>query len=336
MSKEEIIAAIRECAEKLGHTPSFPELANWVNGSTRGSSGKQSSDGKRDGSKGDTNKRESNKRDGARQKISKQGDNDKRDATSEEIRKQGISKRMIRKHFGSYTNALRESGLERRGGGPPVALELLFKDWAVLARRVGRVPSMTEYETQGKYSLRPLLTRFGTWTQVPYGLLQYAKRAGLESEWGDVLGLIGAPRPDPWVAARTYRLPTSPPTRPKVLKDRPMYGPPLMPTYLAHGPINEAGVVYLFGMLAGQLGFVVTRVQTEFPDCEAMRQVEQDRWQRVRIEFEYESRNFLRHLHDVRDCDVIVCWLHNWPECPLDVVELSAVVREGREKDRLS
>jgi hypothetical protein len=23
---------------------------------------------------------------------------------------------------------------------------------------------------------------------------------------------------------------------------------------------------------------------------------------------------------------VIVCWVHNWPECPLEVVELRAVV----------
>jgi hypothetical protein len=45
----------------------------------------------------------------------------------------------------------------------------------------------------------------------------------------------------------------------------------------------------------------------------------------VRIEFEYESRNFLLHQHSVMHCDVIVCWKHNWPECPRDVLEL----REG-------
>ena len=28
-------------------------------------------------------------------------------------------------------------------------------------------------------------------------------------------------------------------------------------------------------------------------------------------------------------CDLIVCWRHNWPECPenLEVLELSTVVR---------
>ena len=57
------------------------------------------------------------------------------------------------------------------------------------------------------------------------------------------------------------------------------------------------------------------------------------KWQRVRIEFEYESRNFLKHLHEVKDCDVIVCWVHNWPECPewIEVVELSREIAKIAE-----
>jgi hypothetical protein len=46
-------------------------------------------------------------------------------------------------------------------------------------------------------------------------------------------------------------------------------------------------VVLLFGSMARDLGFVVTRAQTEFPDREAMREMRPDRWERVRIEFEY-------------------------------------------------
>ncbi len=67
---------------------------------------------------------------------------------------------------------------------------------------------------------------------------------------------------------------------------------------------------------------MVMRLQAEFPDCEAMREVEPGRWQRVRIEFEYESRNFLAHMHPVAGCDLIVCWNHNWKDCPLEVLEL--------------
>ena len=78
--------------------------------------------------------------------------------------------------------------------------------------------------------------------------------------------------------------------------------------------------------LAERLGFVVMKVQTEFPDCEALRHIGDNRWQHVRIEFEYESRNFLKHMHDPKGCDVIVCWEHNWRECPVEVVELKTEV----------
>jgi hypothetical protein len=43
-----------------------------------------------------------------------------------------------------------------------------------------------------------------------------------------------------------------------------------------------------------------------------------------RIEFEYESRNFREHGHPPDGCDMIICWIHNWPECPanLEVIAL--------------
>jgi predicted secreted protein len=114
--------------------------------------------------------------------------------------------------------------------------------------------------------------------------------------------------------------------RAKVLEDRPIYGPLMNPSPLAHGPTNEMGVLFLFGTVAAQLGFVVTWVRSEFPDCEAMILVGPEKWQRIRIEFEYESRNFLKHMHDAKECDLIVCWKHNWPECPVEVLELSSMI----------
>jgi hypothetical protein len=75
------------------------------------------------------------------------------------------------------------------------------------------------------------------------------------------------------------------------------------------------------------MGFVMARIQPESPDCQALRRVGLERWQRMWIEFEYESRNFLKHLHDARKADIIVCWSHNWPECPLPVIELKGLVK---------
>ena len=44
----------------------------------------------------------------------------------------------------------------------------------------------------------------------------------------------------------------------------------------------------------------------------------------MRIEFEYRSRNFLRHGHNQRHCDWLVCWADDWPTAParIRVVEL--------------
>lgn len=95
---------------------------------------------------------------------------------------------------------------------------------------------------------------------------------------------------------------------------------------LAHAPVNEAGVILLFGMIAGEIGYSIDNVQGGFPDCEGKRRVSAERWERVRIEFEYRSRNFVRHQHDPKGCDLIVCWEHDWGECPLEVIELKSVI----------
>jgi hypothetical protein len=35
-------------------------------------------------------------------------------------------------------------------------------------------------------------------------------------------------------------------------------------------------------------------------------------------------------MHDPAGCDIIVCWEHNWPECPLEVVELKKAISDLR------
>jgi hypothetical protein len=98
---------------------------------------------------------------------------------------------------------------------------------------------------------------------------------------------------------------------------------------LRHEPVNEQGVVLLFGLVAKELGYTVEAVQSGFPDCEAKRQIAPERWQRVHLEFEFESRNFRDHGHSPAGCDVIVCWRHNWPGCPphLEILELSSLIK---------
>jgi hypothetical protein len=89
---------------------------------------------------------------------------------------------------------------------------------------------------------------------------------------------------------------------------------------LTYAPENEQGVVFLFSHLAKtRFGLRIERIQAGYPDCVAYRD-----GKRVRIEFEYRSRNFVQHKHDPKDCDWIVCWIHDWPAAPtkLRIVEL--------------
>ena len=111
-------------------------------------------------------------------------------------------------------------------------------------------------------------------------------------------------------------------------KDPVVYGAPLTLAAMAHAPTNEGGVLFLFGVLAERLGFRIERVQAAFPDCEAKREVRPGVWKWVKVELEFESRNFKDHKHDPKGCNVIVCWAHNWPECPrgIEVIELSRYV----------
>jgi hypothetical protein len=80
---------------------------------------------------------------------------------------------------------------------------------------------------------------------------------------------------------------------------------------------------------------MVEAVQGGFPDCEAKRQIAANKWQRVKIEFEYESRNFRDHGHDPDGCDVIVCWAHTWQDIPpnLEILELRSVIQSLAHHD---
>lgn len=103
---------------------------------------------------------------------------------------------------------------------------------------------------------------------------------------------------------------------------REIFGRLMRPGPMICAPTNEQGVLFLFGARAEELGFAVLRIRAEYPDCLAFRQVGEDRMELVRIEFEFESKNFLKHMHEPNKCDLIVCWRHNWKECPMEVIAL--------------
>ncbi len=108
-----------------------------------------------------------------------------------------------------------------------------------------------------------------------------------------------------------------------------LYGEPLGLAAMAHAPVNEDGVLFLFGVVAADLGFRIERVQRGFPDVEAKREVAPGMWELQLWELEWLSRNFKEHKHDPKGCRGIICWKHNWPDVPegLEVIELRKVVK---------
>jgi len=239
-----------------------------------------------------------------------------------------MSKHEIRKHFLTYSKALSECGLQRTGPGYEADATELFKDWAGLVRKLDKLPTMAEYEMHGSYSVRPLIRRYGGWVHVPAGLQDFAREEKLEGEWGDVLEVIARHREEEADGGQTSGSTSGRLTRPRILKDRPIYGRPMMDMALGLAPTNEMGVVFLFGTVAKDLGYMVVRLQSEFPDCEAYRLIDPERCQLIKAEFEFESRNFLSHGHRIEDCDLIICWKHNWEGCPLEVLELSKIIAD--------
>lgn len=99
---------------------------------------------------------------------------------------------------------------------------------------------------------------------------------------------------------------------------------------LVYAPVNENGVIFLFGKMAADLNMYVETIRPGYPDCVAKRYISKGKWEELQIEFEFRSLDFKRHGHHPEDCDAIVCWIHDWNECPkhIEVLELQSILPE--------
>ncbi len=279
--KEEILAAIKEVADKLGRAPMSGELEEMTGGK--------------------------------------------------------IYRAQINRRFGNYGAALEQCGLARQDHARPRTMLELFTLWATATRKVGKVPTITEFHAATMVSSACLVRRFRRWSLVKSGMQKFMELEKLEGEWADVAEIMRKQSSASSLRAqngRTFTARKDPEQtsglteerllkRPKPNSDKPMYGEPIGHPAMANAPINEAGVLALFAAMAPELGFILTRVQSAFPDVEALRRMEGGRLQLTLAELEFESRGFVEHRHNPKGCDLLVCWVHNWKECPLEVIELS-------------
>ncbi|MCY2929105.1 MAG: hypothetical protein NTV86_06345 [Planctomycetota bacterium] len=97
----------------------------------------------------------------------------------------------------------------------------------------------------------------------------------------------------------------------------------------AYKPTYEMEVVSMFSVVAEELGFEIVCQRGEFPDCEAQRRIpgRRKRYKKCLIEFELDSSDFRPHGHSPKGCDLIVCWKHDWEQCPVEVLELRETIK---------
>jgi len=96
---------------------------------------------------------------------------------------------------------------------------------------------------------------------------------------------------------------------------------------LVYEPVNEQGVIFLFAKYHKELGIeYIEGIQQGFPDAFGRRKIGKTEYEPIDIEFEFRSIDFKNHQHDPNQCDIIVCWEHNWPQCPLEVIELKTAL----------
>lgn len=240
----------------------------------------------------------------------------------------GISEWQINKLFplGRWTEIREQAGIKRHPlDRREYTDEELISEFHRVTQEGGSIPTWAIFTAEAEVSREVLSRRFGGLKGTLQKYAEWLKEKHPDSPF------LEAAR-----GATRHAIP-SPPIM-KSSKDTEVpslqwnkisgaeFGAPIDFRGLRHAPINEQGVVYLFGIVSYELGFIVEAVHAAYPDCEAKRQISKDRWQRVRIEFEFKSSNFRDHGHNPAEADLIVCWHHNWIDCPLEVLELRSAI----------
>jgi hypothetical protein len=233
-----------------------------------------------------------------------------------------LSVSTIKNRFGSWNSAINAAGLTpspNSGHGPTYTDEELLLEIIRLTHELGKRPALTEMNAIGRFSVQPYRSRWRTWSDA---LRAAYARFGNPLNDGSSVFAPAQPVSEP-------SNPVPPPTEtirrvPDRGHRRVQYGEPLDFRGLRHAPVNEQGVVYLFGMVSRELGFLIESLRTAFPDCEGKYCVDEKKqlWEQVLIEFEFRSSNFKEHGHDPNGCDFVVCWIHDWDDCPINVIEL--------------
>lgn len=244
----------------------------------------------------------------------------------EYIRETGISQHYIYKLFDGYNDLARAAGGEPDNSTSRIPDNELFEEMYKTFIEEEGITTRTKFNKSCKYSIDTYKNRpwGGDWETTLSSFGKWVVENHPDFPYMDDLPTDKHKNTREKDNLKTPHKPGSISTWPK--KGKRTYGGMLNFRALQYVPTNESETVFLFAMIAQELGFIIEKIYpTEYPDCDAKRCINrnQDLWEPVKIEFEHKSRHFKDQGHDERKCDLIVCWKNNWPDCPDEVIELS-------------
>jgi hypothetical protein len=82
---------------------------------------------------------------------------------------------------------------------------------------------------------------------------------------------------------------------------------------------NELGTIVFFSQHCEKNGYEIVSIRSKYPDAVIY---SKEMGMELVVEFEYKSSSFWLHNHDVRECDAVICWIHDTEIC-VPVLELS-------------
>ncbi len=233
-----------------------------------------------------------------------------------------VRPRDIERHFARWSDAVIAAGL--RVSKASIDDERLFLELRATFVRCGGDRRRRRFAQSTRYSPGAYQRRFGSWRGALMAFREWLAATGQGFPFREALDAAieyrrGAGRP-----RRTGLKRRSP--RPRCGQN--WSGRPLGFRGHVFDPVSEQGVIALFGSVFVELGFAIETVRTGYPDCEARRRVagREEMWERISIEFEFRSSGFRRGGHDPAGCNLIVCRIHDWPECPVQVLELREAI----------
>jgi hypothetical protein len=80
----------------------------------------------------------------------------------------------------------------------------------------------------------------------------------------------------------------------------------------------------LFVRKIDEFHMYIEDVPDDFPDCIVRRRIERG-WKRVAVIYALSSGSLRGQGPALSRGDLVVCWEHDWPECPLEVITLRKV-----------